>query len=91
MNFIFFKQKLNQTDRANLLDDAFNLARAGLLGYEVALDMTSYLSKEEDYLPWKSAVSGLSYLSSMLEFTGDYYLIQVRRTIMFQLLMDNAY
>lgn len=70
-------QALSPTDRSNLLDDAFNLARAGILGYDVALEMTSYLEKENDYLPWESAVSGLSYLADMLEFTGDFIYMQV--------------
>ncbi|KAH3863357.1 glutamyl aminopeptidase-like [Dreissena polymorpha] len=67
---------LTPADRANLIDDAFNLARAGLLGYDIALDMTSYLDAEQDYLPWESATSGLSYIAAMLEFTGDYELLQ---------------
>ena len=81
-NFVTFKlsfltQRLSITDRSNLLDDAFNLARAGHLGYDVALDMTSYLEKETEYLPWKSSARALSYISNMLEFTGDYSLLQV--------------
>ena len=60
-----------------MIDDAFNLARAGLLGYDVALDITSYLAKEDDYLPWKSAANALGYLTDMLEFTGDSILMKV--------------
>lgn len=67
---------LSISDRANLIDDAFNLARAGHLSYGIALDMTSYLDKEKDYLPWRSSANALSYLSTMLEFTGDYSLLQ---------------
>ncbi|XP_053392901.1 glutamyl aminopeptidase-like [Mercenaria mercenaria] len=67
---------LSITDRANLLDDAFNLARAGHLSYDIALDMTSYLDKEREYLPWKSTANALSYLSTMLEFTGDFSYLQ---------------
>jgi aminopeptidase N len=33
-------EELDPVDRAGLLDDAFNLARAGKLPYEKALDMT---------------------------------------------------
>merc|ERR1719192_759391 len=31
-------------NRAQILDDAFNLAKSGLLDYEVALSLTSYLN-----------------------------------------------
>lgn len=68
--------KLSIADRSNLLDDAFNLARAGHLGYDIALDMTLYLEKEKEYLPWESSASDLSYISDMLEFTGDFSYFQ---------------
>ena len=73
----FSFQDFTPSDRSNLINDAFNLARAGLLNYDVALDMTSYLDKEDVYLPWKSSQSGFSYIASMLEFTGDFELLQI--------------
>ena len=72
-------QKLQPTDRSNLLDDAFNLARAEILSYDLALNMTLYLDKETDYVPWDTAGNGFFYLSNMLKFTGDYGLLQVSR------------
>ena len=46
-------------NRAQILDDAFNLAKSGLLDYEVALSLTSYLGQETEYIPWKAALSEL--------------------------------
>nr|XP_022919428.1 uncharacterized protein LOC111428220 [Onthophagus taurus] len=49
-------------NRAQVVDDVFNLARAGIVSYERALDVTSYLSEETEYFPWYSALSAFSYL-----------------------------
>ncbi|XP_063014050.1 LOW QUALITY PROTEIN: glutamyl aminopeptidase [Melospiza melodia melodia] len=54
-------------DRAGILDDAFSLARPGLVSYTVPLELTKYLGKERDYLPWNRAISAVTYLANMLE------------------------
>ena len=45
-------------NRAQIIDDALNLAKSGLLDYDTALSVTGYLSKEVEYIPWASALSG---------------------------------
>nr|CAD7593835.1 unnamed protein product [Timema genevievae] len=65
-------QQIGVINRAQLLDDALNLARAGLLNYSTALDVTKYLSTELEYLPWKAAFTGLGYINNMLIKTGNY-------------------
>ena len=66
---------LSPQTRAQLLDDSLNLARAGLLQYSVALNMTSYLVKELDLVPWNSVLNqGLSYLDVRFHSQSeDYY------------------
>lgn len=59
-------------NRAQLLDDALNLARAGRLNYNVALNLTKYLAHEKDYVPWQTAFIALSYIDSMLVKTGHF-------------------
>nr|CAD7599193.1 unnamed protein product [Timema genevievae] len=59
-------------NRAQLLDDAFNLARAEILDYTTALEITNYLSRETDYIPWYSALSSLSYLNNRLRGASEY-------------------
>jgi aminopeptidase N len=56
-------------NRALLLDDALDLARVGLLPYEVALNVSSYLRQETHYLPWKAAFRNLDYIARMLRLT----------------------
>ncbi|KAL5018116.1 hypothetical protein ScPMuIL_003838 [Solemya velum] len=57
---------LPDADRAGLIDDAFNLARGGYLNYSVALDITKYLHRDDDHLPWDSARMGITYIQNML-------------------------
>lgn len=59
-------------NRAQLLDDSLNLARAGLLDYATALNVTRYLANELEYIPWKAALNALGYIDSMLIKTGNY-------------------
>ncbi|PSN39002.1 Aminopeptidase N [Blattella germanica] len=61
-------EKIHSVNRAQLLDDALNLARGGVISYDTALSITRYLSQETDYIPWYSALTGLSYLK--LRLTG---------------------
>ncbi len=57
---------INRLNRAQLYDDAFNLARADLLSYEVPLNMSKSLASETEYIPLASALNGLGYLDLMI-------------------------
>ncbi|XP_050673816.1 aminopeptidase A-like isoform X3 [Leptidea sinapis] len=46
---------LSISDRAHILNDVFALAEANQLPYRVALQMTTYLTVETDFVPWFSA------------------------------------
>ncbi|XP_050443426.1 aminopeptidase N-like [Adelges cooleyi] len=48
-------------NRAQLIDDAFNLARGGELPFTVPFELISYLDNENDFIPWYSAYNGISY------------------------------
>ncbi|XP_064306187.1 glutamyl aminopeptidase [Phalacrocorax carbo] len=65
--------KFSAADRAGILDDAFSLARPGLVNYSVPLDLTKYLTKETDYLPWQRVISSVNYLANMLEDDTNLY------------------
>ncbi|XP_043463932.1 aminopeptidase N-like [Leptopilina heterotoma] len=65
-------EKIHKLNRAQLVDDAWNLAKAGLLGYDVALDLTNYLTLETDYFPWYSAIRHLNFLRNQLLHTQNY-------------------
>jgi len=65
-------------NRAQLLDDALNLARAGKLPYSVALDLTMYLEHDKDYIPWAAALNALSFLDRRFTNTEGYNNFQVQ-------------
>lgn len=49
-------------NRAQIVDDILNLARARIVSYTRAFDVISYLEHEEEYYPWYSALTALSYV-----------------------------
>ena len=66
-------------NRAQIIDDAFNLARANQMDYRLALGFTQYLERELDYVVWKPANAGLGYIGRMLRRTPAYghYLVKL--------------
>jgi aminopeptidase N len=70
-------QQISLINRAQLLDDSLNIARVNALPYSVSLGLTQYLTKEQDYIPWMSALTGLSYLDLMYIRTAGYVEFQV--------------
>ncbi|XP_022612028.1 aminopeptidase N-like [Seriola dumerili] len=59
-------------NRAQLVDDAFNLARAKIIPTVLALNTTLYLNKETAYLPWESALNNLDFFYLMFDRTEVY-------------------
>ncbi|NWX29986.1 AMPN Aminopeptidase, partial [Notiomystis cincta] len=54
-------------NRAQIIDDAFNLARAKYINVTLALDTTRFLSQETEYMPWQAALSNLQYFQLMFD------------------------
>ncbi|XP_030620520.1 aminopeptidase N-like [Chanos chanos] len=63
-------------NRAQIIDDAFNLARAKIVSTTLALSTTKYLSEEKDYMPWESAIDNLGYFFLMFDRTEVYGAMQ---------------
>ncbi|XP_068578982.1 aminopeptidase N-like [Cebidichthys violaceus] len=59
-------------NRAQLVDDAFNLARAKIISTVLALQTTQYLNKERDYMPWESALNNLDFFYLMFDRSEVY-------------------
>ncbi|CAH1723017.1 unnamed protein product [Aphis gossypii] len=53
-------------NRAQLIDDSFNLARAGELSHSVPFTLVSYLENEDDFIPWYSVKNSMSYVVERL-------------------------
>ncbi|XP_056135374.1 aminopeptidase N-like [Lampris incognitus] len=69
-------QALPVINRAQILDDAFNLARAKVISTTLALRTTKYLFNERDYIPWESALRNLRYYILMFDRTEVYGALQ---------------
>ncbi|XP_035507669.1 aminopeptidase N-like [Morone saxatilis] len=69
-------QALSIINRAQIIDDTFNLARAKIINTTLALRTTKYLSKERDYIPWDSALRNLDYYILMFDRTEVYGALQ---------------
>ncbi|KAG0694651.1 Glutamyl aminopeptidase [Chionoecetes opilio] len=65
-------EALSPTDRASLLDDAFNLASAGHLPYPTVLSLVAYLHKETHYIPWARVGAHLDKVGRLLRQTEAY-------------------
>lgn len=55
-------KQIHVLNRAQLVDDSFNLARAGELPYSVPLNLVEYLNNENDFIPWYSVLNSMSYI-----------------------------
>lgn len=53
---------IHPANRAQIIDDLFNLAKVGYLNYDLVFSIISYVKKDKDYLPWLATFNGLSYL-----------------------------
>ncbi|KAJ8682245.1 hypothetical protein QAD02_018037 [Eretmocerus hayati] len=55
-------QMIPTVARAGLIDDVFNLARAGYETYSLALDLIKYLPRETEYGPWTAACRAFQFI-----------------------------
>ncbi|NXK27134.1 AMPN Aminopeptidase, partial [Arenaria interpres] len=60
-------QSIPVINRAQIIDDAFNLARAKYINVTLALDTTRFLSREREYMPWEAALNNLQYFQLMFD------------------------
>lgn len=60
-------------NRAQIIDDSFNLARAGQLDYETPLNLIEHLGQETQYIPLKAALNNLDYIDLMFRQNENNY------------------
>uniref|UniRef100_A0A673IE12 Aminopeptidase n=1 Tax=Sinocyclocheilus rhinocerous TaxID=307959 RepID=A0A673IE12_9TELE len=66
------RQSIPVINRAQLIDDAFNLAKAGIIETTLALRTTLFLNSETEYMPWEAALDNLDYFYLMFDRTEVY-------------------
>lgn len=57
---------IHTINRAQLIDDAMDLAWTGEQDYGIALAMINYLKQENEYIPWKAALDNLRLVNRLL-------------------------
>lgn len=73
----FSLNSVGTINRAQLIDDAMSLSRAGYLSYQTSLELTKYLYHETDYLPWIATTNAFDYIQQMLTKTAIYEKLKV--------------
>ncbi|CAJ1074218.1 glutamyl aminopeptidase [Xyrichtys novacula] len=58
--------EFDPADRTSYIDDVFALARANIIDYGNAFNLTEYLNKERDYIVWDRVASSIAYVRDML-------------------------
>lgn len=58
-------------NRAQIVDDLFNLARADIVEYDFAMEILEYLQNETEYPPWLAAINGLTTLSRRIHHEDE--------------------
>jgi len=69
--------KVHTINRAQIIDDALDLARAHFLDYHISLNTTQYLINEKEFIPWEAAFNAFSFLDRMLRRSSAYGLWKV--------------
>uniref|UniRef100_A0A8C8HF80 Aminopeptidase n=1 Tax=Oncorhynchus tshawytscha TaxID=74940 RepID=A0A8C8HF80_ONCTS len=65
-------QAIPVINRAQVVDDAFNLARARIVSTILALRTTLFLQREREYMPWQTADRNLGYFFLMFDRSDVY-------------------
>uniref|UniRef100_A0A182NNG8 Aminopeptidase N n=1 Tax=Anopheles dirus TaxID=7168 RepID=A0A182NNG8_9DIPT len=68
---------VHRLNRAQLIDDAYWLARSGRLDMRVTLRLMTYLRNEKEYAPWTAANVVLTYFNNRLRGTEGYHDLMV--------------
>ncbi|EDX14831.1 aminopeptidase Ey [Drosophila simulans] len=65
-------QSIHVVNRAQLIDDVLFFAWTGEQDYEIALQVISYLQRERELLPWKSAFDNLKLVNRIVRQTSSF-------------------
>lgn len=74
----FYKQVFTDVDRAGILHDAFKLACEDIIDTVIALEITKYLTKERDFIPWAMVRARSECISMVLKDKSDKLKYKVR-------------
>lgn len=81
----FYKQVFTDVDRAGILHDAFKLACEDIIDTVIALEITKYLTKERDFIPWAMVRARSECISMVLKDKNDKLKYKVRWWVLISL------
>ncbi|KAI5638675.1 peptidase family m1 domain-containing protein [Phthorimaea operculella] len=58
---------IHEYNRAQIVNDIFSYARAGLMTYTRAFSLLSFLENETQYAPWVAAITGFNWIRNRLQ------------------------
>lgn len=71
------------------MDDVFDLARVGLVNYEIALELSEFLQIETDFVVWNSFLNTLDFLDVALSSNENYEAFKQYILILSQKIYDS--
>ncbi|XP_016959123.2 aminopeptidase Q [Drosophila biarmipes] len=79
--------QISELSRAQLVDDALNLAWSGQLPYRVVLSVIKYLSNETSVAVWQTAITNFEKLQSIMRMSTGYRIFR----LFMQLLIEPSF
>lgn len=70
---------IDRINRAQLVDDIFNLAWSGVMDYPMALSILAYLQHEDEYVVWTAAVANFERINNVVQRSRSYRVYKVGR------------
>ena len=87
-----YLQVLSDVSRSQILDDLFNLGRAGVLPQVTALRATEYMTAERSYTPWYALGRNIAHVRRMLlKGSGSGLLQQYMQNLINDVFIDVGY
>lgn len=65
--------KIHRTNRAQIIQDAFEFAKKGTVPYSLPLNLTKYIAKERELLPWSAWASGVKHINKLIAANSLHY------------------
>ncbi|KAL4706796.1 hypothetical protein ACJJTC_018177 [Scirpophaga incertulas] len=60
------RELIHEHNRAQIVDDVFQFARSGIMTYNRAFNILSFLKNETAYAPWQAARTGFNWITTRL-------------------------
>lgn len=75
-------------NRAQLIDDSYKLAKIGYINYEIPLNLSKYINKENEYVPLLAYQQNVKDLQDLLRDKNEYELLKTFVSKQFERIID---